>query len=85
MAITKKELEKYASTLSVERLLSFKTDDNDTIDMLIQRYKTNLRISQALYPEKYAQNIQSNNGNDKLSSVRQFRHSERYIYISVYI
>lgn len=51
MAITREELEKYASTLSVERLLSFKVDDNDTVDMLIQRYKTNLRISQALYPE----------------------------------
>ena len=51
MAIIKEELEKYASTLSVERLLSFKTDDNDTVDMLIQRYKTNLLISQALYPE----------------------------------
>ena len=51
MAIIKEELEKYASTLSVERLLSFKTDDSDTVDMLIQRYKTNLLISQALYPE----------------------------------
>ena len=51
MAITKEELEKYASTLSIERLLSFKQSDNDTIDVLIDRYKNNLRISQALYPE----------------------------------
>ena len=51
MAITKEELEKYASTLSVERLLSFKVSENDTVDMLIQRYKLNLCISQALYPE----------------------------------
>lgn len=51
MAIIKEELRKFASTISVERLLSFKSDDNDTIDMLIQRYKLNLRISQALYPE----------------------------------
>ncbi len=51
MTITREELGKYSSTISVERLLSFKTDDNDTIDVLIQRYKTNLRISQALYPE----------------------------------
>lgn len=51
MTITKEELEKYSNTISVERLLSFRADDNDTIDILIQRYKTNLRISQALYPE----------------------------------
>lgn len=51
MSISKEELKKYASTLSVERLLSFKKNDNDTVEMLIQRYKTNLRISQALYPE----------------------------------
>lgn len=51
MTATIEELKPYASTLSVERLLSFKVDDNDTIDTLIQRYKTNLRISQALYPE----------------------------------
>ena len=51
MAITKEELEKYASTISVERLLSFKQDDNDTIESLIARYQDNIRISQALYPE----------------------------------
>ncbi len=51
MTITKEELEKYASTISVERLLSFKQDDNDTVENLITRYKDNIRISQALYPE----------------------------------
>lgn len=51
MAIKKEELEKYASTISVERLLSFKQDDNDTIESLIARYQDNIRISQALYPE----------------------------------
>lgn len=51
MTITREKLGKYASTLSVERLLSFKIDDSDTVDMLIERYKKNLRISQALYPE----------------------------------
>lgn len=51
MAIDEKELRKYANTISIERLLSFKHDDNDTIDVLIDRYKTNLKISQALYPE----------------------------------
>ena len=51
MTVLIEELKPYASTLSLERLLSFKTNDNDTIDMLIQRYKINLRISQSLYPE----------------------------------
>ncbi len=51
MAITKDELEKFASTISVERLLSFQQSKDDTIDILIERYKTNVRISQALYPE----------------------------------
>ncbi len=51
MAITETELEQYISTLSIERLLSFRTNDNDTIDTLIKRYQINLRISQSLYPE----------------------------------
>lgn len=51
MTVAREDLKQYASTLSIERLLSFKSGDNDTIDILIQRYKTNLRISQALYPE----------------------------------
>ena len=51
MAIDIKELRKFSSTLSAERLLSFKQSDDDTIEVLIDRYKTNLRISQALYPE----------------------------------
>lgn len=51
MAITKEEIDKYASSISVERLLSFKHDDSDTIDILIARYKANIQISQALYPE----------------------------------
>lgn len=51
MAITKEELNKFAGTLSVERLLSFKQDNSDTVEMLIERYKNNIKISQALYPE----------------------------------
>ncbi|MCM1264875.1 MAG: hypothetical protein NC200_01630 [Candidatus Gastranaerophilales bacterium] len=51
MAIDEKELQKYASTLSIERLLSLKHSDEDSIELLIERYKTNLCISQALYPE----------------------------------
>ena len=51
MPISEEETKKYTSTISVERLLSFKQTDSDTVDVLIERYKTNLRISQALYPE----------------------------------
>lgn len=51
MAVNNDELKKYAGTISSERLLSFKKSENDTIDMLIERYKLNLRISQAFYPE----------------------------------
>ncbi|MCM1265990.1 MAG: hypothetical protein NC200_07305 [Candidatus Gastranaerophilales bacterium] len=51
MTITKEELNKFITTLSIERLLSFKQDNNDTVDMLIERYKNNIKISQALYPE----------------------------------
>lgn len=51
MIINEKELKKFSSTLSVERLLSFRQSDDDTIEILIERYKTNLRISQAFYPE----------------------------------
>ena len=51
MIINEKELKKFSSTLSVERLLSFRQSDDDTKEILIERYKTNLRISQAFYPE----------------------------------
>lgn len=66
MAINKEDLKRYASTLSIERLLSFKIDENDTIDMLIQRYKTNLRISQALYPELSTLEITLRNAIDSM-------------------
>lgn len=51
MAITKEELEKYASTISVERLRSFIQSEEDTLDIILERYRNNIRISQALYPE----------------------------------
>mgnify|MGYP002859772329 FL=1 len=66
MAITKDELEKFASTISVERLLSFKQSDDDTIDILLERYKTNVRISQALYPELSALEVTLRNAIDTM-------------------
>lgn len=66
MTINKEDLKRYTNTLSVERLLSFKVDENDTIDMLIQRYKTNLRISQALYPELSTLEITLRNAIDSM-------------------
>ena len=66
MVITKDELEKFASTISVERLLSFKQSDDDTIDILLERYKTNVRISQALYPELSALEVTLRNAIDTM-------------------
>ena len=51
MTIIEKEFEQYKTTLSIERLKSFMQNENDTIDVLIERYVNNIRISQALYPE----------------------------------
>ncbi|MGN1153086.1 MAG: hypothetical protein ACI4S3_03585 [Candidatus Gastranaerophilaceae bacterium] len=66
MAITKNELEKFASTISVERLLSFKQSEDDTVDILLERYKTNVRISQALYPELSALEVTLRNAIDTM-------------------
>ncbi len=46
-----KEIEKYTNTISKERLYSFNYNEGDTLDIIIERYKNNIRISQALYPE----------------------------------
>lgn len=51
MAITKDELEQFKNTLSIERIRSFIQDENDTLDIVLERYKNNIRISQSLYPE----------------------------------
>lgn len=49
--ISENDLRKYENTYSVERLKAFIYSDDDTIDDVIIRYKNNLKISQALYPE----------------------------------
>ena len=51
MTIIENELEQYKTTLSIERLKSFMQNENDTIDVLLERYVNNIKISQALYPE----------------------------------
>lgn len=51
MTITKEELEQFRTTLSVERLRSVIQSEDDTLDDVLIRYKNNIRISQALYPE----------------------------------
>lgn len=51
MTITIEEMEQYRTTLSIERLSSFVQSENDTLDCILERYKNNIRISQALYPE----------------------------------
>lgn len=49
--ILEEELKKYEPTYSAERLTAFIFSEDDTIDDIILRYKRNLLISQALYPE----------------------------------
>lgn len=49
--INEKELEKYTSTYSLDRIKSFIYSSNDTIEDITQRYHNNVKISQALYPE----------------------------------
>ncbi len=51
MAITSIELEQFRNTLSIERLKSFIQDEDDTLNIILERYKNNIRISQSLYPE----------------------------------
>ena len=49
-----KELNKYQSTISIERLMSFVLPEenlqNIPLDILIKRYEENILISQAFYP-----------------------------------
>jgi len=47
----KEEIEKYSATIGFERLNSFIYENDKTIDCALERYKNNIRISQALYPE----------------------------------
>lgn len=51
MTITKDKLEQFKNTLSIERIRSFIQSESDTLDVVLERYKNNIRISQALYPE----------------------------------
>lgn len=49
--INEKELKKFTSTYSLDRIKSFIYSSNDTIEDITQRYHNNVKISQALYPE----------------------------------
>lgn len=51
MAITNTKLEQFRNTLSIERLKSFIQNEDDTLNIILERYKNNIRISQSLYPE----------------------------------
>ena len=46
-----KEIQKYAATYSLERLLSFSYSENDAIENIVTNYSNNIKISQAIYPE----------------------------------
>lgn len=51
MSIEQKLLEKYKADISIERLKSFIWNETDDYEDLLKRYKLNIKISQALYPE----------------------------------
>lgn len=60
------ELKKYSSTTSLERISAFIVSDNDSEDIIINRYNNNIRISQALYPELSVLEITLRNAIDSL-------------------
>jgi len=49
--INSADTEKYSQTYSTERLSSFAYSKSDTIQDIVNNYKNNIQISQAIYPE----------------------------------
>lgn len=49
--ISEKDLEKYSTNISVERLKSFIKSEDDTIEDVLTRYSDNIKISESFYPE----------------------------------
>ena len=48
--ISEDELKKYEPTYSAERLSSFAYSEFDNIQDVVTNYKSNIQISQAIYP-----------------------------------
>jgi hypothetical protein len=69
-----KELSKYQSTISIERLMSFvlpeENPQNITLDVLITRYKDNVLISQAFYPVLSVLEITLRNSIDTMLKIK---------------
>ncbi len=51
MSIEQESLDRHKTDISIERLKSFVWNETDNYDDIITRYKLNIKISQALYPE----------------------------------
>lgn len=49
--INPKEIEKYATTISLERLESYIKDNAVSVESVIDKYADNIKMSQAFYPE----------------------------------
>ncbi len=60
------ELKKYTSNISMERLSAYICSDADNIEDIINRYKNNIKISQALYPELSILEISLRNAIDNI-------------------
>jgi len=64
--INLKELEKYDTTYSVDRLSGFIYSTSDTVDDILNHYCDNIKISQALYPDLCTFEIILRNAIDKV-------------------
>ena len=50
MKFIDKDISKITENISVDRLSSYKYDDNDSIDLILSRYIYNVQVSESFYP-----------------------------------
>lgn len=50
MKFLDKDISKITENISIDRLSSYKYDDNDSIDLILSRYIYNVQISESFYP-----------------------------------
>ena len=50
MKFLDKDISKITENISIDRLSSYKYDDNDSIDLILSRYIYNVQVSESFYP-----------------------------------
>lgn len=50
MQISNEDISKITDNISIDRLLSYEYDKNDSIDLILSRYIYNVQISESFYP-----------------------------------